>query len=70
MNTSFNDLFQSILKLFPELCNYDIAFETFESRPGFSTGEVRRRGNTFVVRLAARVVSEFMSGLNSIDSQN
>ncbi|MHA1589622.1 MAG: hypothetical protein ACTSVA_03330 [Candidatus Njordarchaeales archaeon] len=52
------NIFRSILRLFPELSRYNIVFETFESEPGFSVGEVRRRGNSFVVKVAINLVED------------
>jgi len=53
-----HDLFRKVLRLFPELSKYDIAFEVFESKPGFSAGEVRRRGDSFVVKVATNLVED------------
>ena len=52
------DLFRNVLRLFPELSRYSIVFEAFESEPGFSAGEVRGCGNSFVVRLATNMVED------------
>jgi len=54
----YSETFRNVLRLFPELTRYNVIFETYESKPGFSVGEVRRRGNFFVVRLAANLVED------------
>ena len=54
----YSETFRNVLKLFPELMRYNTTFETYESKPGFSVGEVRRRGNSFVVRLAINLVKD------------
>ena len=57
-NMNFYDVFQDVLKLFPEVSRYSIIFETFESEPGFSVGKVRRHGDSFVVKLATNLVED------------
>ena len=57
-NMNFYDVFQEVLKLFPEVSGYSIIFEIFESEPGFSVGKVRRRGDSFVVKLATNLVED------------
>ena len=54
----YSEIFRNVLKLFPELMRYNITFETYESEPGFSVGQVRRRGTSFVVRLATNIVKD------------
>ena len=56
----YSEIFRNVLKLFPELMRYNITFETYESEPGFSVGQVRRRGNYFVVKLATNLVKDNM----------
>ena len=58
VNMHLYDLFRNLLKLFPELSRYNIVFETFESEPGFSVGKVRKRGESFVVKVAINLVED------------
>jgi len=53
-----NTLFSKILAIFPELSRYNIKFETYTSQAGFSTGEVRRVGDSFVIRIAANIIKD------------
>ena len=54
----YSKTFQSILRQFPELMRYNITFEAYESEHGFSVGQVRRRDNSFIVRLATNLVKD------------
>jgi len=55
---NLNILFSKILAVFPELHKYNIKFETFSSQVGFSIGEARKTGDSFVIRLATNLIKD------------
>ncbi len=58
VSLQLNELFQEVLGLFPELKEYNVVLEVFESKPGFSIGRVFKRDNLFVVRIATNMISD------------
>ncbi|MCD6095115.1 MAG: hypothetical protein J7J99_00955 [Thermoprotei archaeon] len=55
---NLNILFSKILAVFPELSKYNIKFETYRSQVGFSTGEARKVGDSFVIRIATNLIKD------------
>ena len=51
-------IFNEVLKLYPELKDYKIELEFFESKPGFSKGRIRRRGDQYVVKIAHNLIED------------
>jgi len=51
-------IFNEVLKLYPELKDYKIELEFFESKPGFSKGRIRQRGDQYVVKIAHNLIED------------